>query len=101
MDGEPDLEKAGADSFIIVTSALHTEFDKFKDEYKQYTRRGFSMLPKNELLHYWNESRESPSSSLDLFTNTYFLLECTEIDELCDWIETVREAYRNYLMSLT
>ena len=77
MDGEQDLEKAGADSFIIVTSALHTEFDKFKDEYKQYTRRGFSMLPKNELLHYWNETRASPSSSLDLFSNTYFLLECS------------------------
>ena len=30
MDGEPDLDKAGADAFVLVTSKLHTEFDKFK-----------------------------------------------------------------------
>ena len=34
MDGEPDLDKAGADAFVLVTSKLHTEFDKFKEEHK-------------------------------------------------------------------
>ena len=48
--GEPDLDKAGADAFVLVTSKLHTELDKFKEEHKQYTKRGFSMLPVNELL---------------------------------------------------
>ena len=93
MDGEPDLEKAGADSFIIVTSALHTEFDTFKDEYKQEGDLACYLK-----MNCYTIGRVSPSSSLDLFSNTYLLLECTEIDELCDWIETVREAYCNYLM---
>ena len=48
LDGEPDLEMIGADAFVLVTSSLHTEFDSFKEE---YTKRGFSMFPMNELLH--------------------------------------------------
>ena len=51
------------------------------------------MLPVNELLNYWNEGRDTPSSSVFLFKKPYLFLECTEIDELCDWIEMVREAY--------
>ena len=82
MDGEPDLDKAGADAFVLVTSKLHTEFDKFKEEHKEYTKRGFSMLPVNELLNYWNEGRDTPSSSVFLFKKPYLFLECTEIDEL-------------------
>ena len=42
LDGEPDLEIVGADAFVLVTSSLHSEFDSFKEQYKQY---GFSLLP--------------------------------------------------------
>ena len=90
LDGEPDLEMIGADAFVLVTSSLHTEFDSFKEEFKEYTKRGFSMFPMNELLHNWNRRRPNPSSSLRLF---YLHLECTEVDELCDWLSDVREAY--------
>ena len=79
QDGKPDLKKAGADAFVIVSSLLHDEFDCFREEYKQYTKRGFSMLPMNALLHNWNESRATPSSPLCLFNRTYLLLDCTEI----------------------
>jgi hypothetical protein len=45
LDGEPELEMVGEDAFVLVTNSLHTEFDSFKEEFKQYTKRGFSMLP--------------------------------------------------------
>ena len=51
------------------------------------------MFPMNELLHNWNRRRPNPSSSLRLFNKTYLHLECTEVDELCDWLSDVREAY--------
>ena len=85
----------GEDAFVLVTSSLHTEFDSFKEEFKQYTKRGFNMLPINELLHHWNRRRATPSSSVILFNKTYLHLECTEVDELCDWLENVREIHSN------
>ena len=44
---------------LFLLQANYTQnFDKFKEEHKEYTKRGFSMLPVNELLNYWNESRD-------------------------------------------
>ena len=50
LDGEPDLDTVGNGSFVV-----------FKDKFQQYTRRGFSMMPQNELIHYWNSNQASPS----------------------------------------
>jgi hypothetical protein len=73
LDGEVELEETGTGSFVLVTSALHTEFDYFKSQFKQYTKRGFSMLHAptegpTELPH--------PSSPVILF-KTYLHLECS------------------------
>lgn len=34
FDGDADLEEAGAGSFVLVTSSLHTEFDIIQGVYK-------------------------------------------------------------------
>ena len=52
LDGEPDLDTVGNGSFVVIDSSLHNDFDDFKDKFPQYTRRGFSMIPQNELIHY-------------------------------------------------
>ena len=46
------LDTVGNGSFVIIDSSLHSDFDDFKDIYIPaiYTRRGFSMIPQNELL---------------------------------------------------
>ena len=61
LDGEPDLDTVGNGSFVVIDSSLHNDFDDFKDKFQQYTRRGFSMMPQNELIHYWNSNQASPS----------------------------------------
>ena len=91
VDNELPLQQIH--SFVLVTSALHQEFDIFKNSFQEYTKRGYSMFPLIELLAFWNAQRAVSSPVIDLFNNSYIHLHCTEVDELCDWIESIRVTY--------
>ena len=84
MDGEPDLDTVGNGTCVVIDISLHNDFDDFKDKFQQYTRRGFSTMPQNELIHYWNSNHKQAP-----------LFKCTEIDDLCDWLQVMRENYCN------
>ena len=73
-----------------MTSELHDEFDLFKKSFEEYTKPSYSMFPLIELLAFWNARRAASSPVIELFRNSYIHLHCTEVDELCDWIEDTR-----------
>ena len=52
------------------------------------------MFPLTELLAFWNAQRAASSPLIELFRNSYIHLHCTEVDELCDWIEEKRLEYQ-------
>ena len=91
FDGEPPLHQFH--DFVLVTSLLHNEFDEFKKSYSDLTKPGYSMFPLIELLDYWNRRRSVSSHPINLFNKSYLHLHCTEVDDLCDWVQSTKDLY--------
>ena len=90
LDGELDLDTVGN---VIIDSSLHSDFDDFKDTFQQYTRRGFSMIPQNELFHYY--PRRACAARV-LLVGSVCLCVCVCVSYSQSHLSNVRSSHKRY-----
>lgn len=83
FNGSPALKVI--DDFVIVTTDLHDEFDKFKKS-ENLEFKGLNLVPPIELLQYWNILMDNNLQSISRYGKDYFLLQPSQLDNLIDWI---------------
>lgn len=86
---KPSLREALG--FVIVDENLHKEFDKFK---QKETSTDISYLRPVELLRLWCSTQKScQPTTIEKFGNSYIVLSSSEMDELCYWVQEMREKF--------
>ena len=77
--------------FVIVDETLHEEFDEFK---QRETSLHISYLPPLELIRLWCSTQKSCNpTTMEKFGNQYIVLQSSEMDELCYWVQQMRERF--------
>lgn len=85
----PPLRDVG--DFVIVNTKLHDDFDCFK---RNELKPGYSFLEINELLqHYLMCKPQIDASTVEKYGVTYLYLHESMIDDLCEWVEQLRERH--------
>ena len=74
-------------NFVIVDNQLMNEFLNFKQKEVQL---GFSFLKCNHLLKMWL-SQTKAAVPVSKYDNEYVYLNCTQIDDLCQWVMEMRD----------
>ena len=95
-DNKPLLVQAFG--FVIVTEKIHEEFDAFVASMPLLTQGCY--LQCGPLLQYWNmHMRHTPASVANLFTNEYFYLYYSDVDNLCEWVCSDAILFCTYMRS--
>ena len=85
----PPLRDDG--DFIIVDTELHDDFDDFKSKELE---PGYSYLEVNELLqHYLKSKPHGSASTVEKYGMTFLHIHESMIDDLCEWVEQLREKH--------
>ena len=86
---QPDLQKV--QGFVIVTEALHNEFDDFK---KKELQPKYSFLEKCDLLDlYLQNNPHLNIQSISRYSRTYYMFGAVDIDDLCQWVYRLRDKF--------
>ena len=94
------LEVVEAFDFMIVNSLLHNQFDDFKKS--ENIDLGNSYLEMNSLLHFYIRQHPQLGTSLtEKYNKTYVMFSCDQVDELCQWIYTMREQHNSELSKVS
>ena len=96
--GESPLRQVRGNDFVVVTSALHREFDDFKNENSMYLAHG-SLVPRNELIDVYYRTSKMNTTDVELNGKKYLLMDSFEKDDLCTWIKDKREQVEEHGMT--
>jgi hypothetical protein len=84
---QPPLRDTG--DFVMVNLELHDDFDDFRSKELEPE---YSYLEMTELLrHYLKNMPHISPSTMERYGNTYLRVHVSEMDDLCDWVEELRE----------
>lgn len=86
---QPPLRDTG--DFVIVNCELHDDFDDFKSKELE---PDYSYLEMTELLRYYLKNKPHINlSTVERYGSTYLRLCGSEMDDLCEWVEELREEH--------
>lgn len=79
---------------FIVNTELH-DFDDFKSKELE---SGYNCLEVNKLFqHYYFETKLHGNFTLNKYGLKFLHLRASEIDDLCEWVEELKEYWKPYL----
>ena len=77
-------------SFIIVNENLQDELKKFNKKVSSYIDASYNVVKANELINIWLKSCDIALKSVNVLGNMYFLMDGSDLDDLCLWIYNKR-----------
>ena len=88
--GYTSLREVFCGSFIIVNENLQHEFKKFNKKVSSYIDASYNVVKANELINIWLNSCDIALKSVNVLGNMYFLMDGSDLDDLCLWIYNKR-----------
>ena len=88
--GYTSLREVFCGSFIIVNENLQDEFKKFNKKVSSYIDASYNVVKANELINIWLKSCDIVLKSMNVLGNMYFLMDGSDLDDLCLWIYNKR-----------
>ena len=74
-------------NFVLVTSKIHEKFDDFVRKENSDT----SLLPSVKLLQFWETAKGITLSTVSRYGKRYAELNGEHLDDLCQWVEDMRQ----------
>ena len=91
--GYTSLREVFCGSFIVVNDNLQDEFKEFTKRVSSYIGASYNVVKANELIRIWLKSCDITLKSVNVLGNMYFLMDGSDLDDLCLWIYSKRTYY--------